>query len=369
MASKRKLSGAESRKSKWQRELLRSAEATESITTYFARTACSAVSTSEGCRTLVTTGTSAESKSLTAPDTCTSQPEVLSDLVSVDRADRLEIIQGANIAVGITTSSNEGEALCSSSLEHPTLSSPQGDSVPSTSNHLTGVVALYRLLHPLAMITKCLQGKAVDIVKAFRDIQEVKHDFQCLRDGVDMEFQAIYNQAERLGQSVGVEPSLPRIAKMQMYRMDKPPPSEICGCTPCFVKSGPLLRLKNETRWSACYYAYLAAVVTGVIGDAKQSREMFLETAKLVKKKNNNVEKFCYRRNTLIELHTDSLTLNYKTAASPLMSLEAQLMAVEVVYLWRAVSFCGDVVRLQLLEVLQDPLPPKAQPFHHALSP
>ena len=52
------------------------------------------------------------------------------------------------------------------------------------------------------MITKCLQGKAVDIVKAIRDIQEVKHDFPCLRDGVDMEFQAIYNQAERLGQSV-----------------------------------------------------------------------------------------------------------------------------------------------------------------------
>ena len=82
---------------------------------------------------------------------------------------------------------------------------------------LIGVVVL-RLLHPLAMITKCLQGKAGDIVKAFRDIQEVKHDFQSLRDGVDMEFQAIYNQAERLGQSVGVEPSLPRIAKMQMYR-------------------------------------------------------------------------------------------------------------------------------------------------------
>ena len=45
MASKRKWSGAESRKS--MRELLRSAEAIESITT-FARTACSAVSTSEG---------------------------------------------------------------------------------------------------------------------------------------------------------------------------------------------------------------------------------------------------------------------------------------------------------------------------------
>ena len=48
MASKRKWSGAESRKSKRQRELLRSAETIESITTFFARTACSAVSTSEG---------------------------------------------------------------------------------------------------------------------------------------------------------------------------------------------------------------------------------------------------------------------------------------------------------------------------------
>ena len=145
MPSKQKWSGAESRKSKRQRELLRSAEVTESITTYFARTACSAVSTSEGslisalpdsdwfnciyiyigCCTLMTTCTSAESKSFTAPDTCTSQlnvAAVLSDHVSVERADRLEIIQDANIAVGITTSSDEGEALCSSSLEHPALS-------------------------------------------------------------------------------------------------------------------------------------------------------------------------------------------------------------------------------------------------------
>ena len=37
-------------------------------------------------------------------------------------------------------------------------------------------------------------------------------------------------------------------------------------------------------------------------------------------------------------------------------------MAVEVVYLWRAVPFCGDVVRLQLLEVLQDPLPQRHSP-------
>ena len=45
MASKQKLSGVESRKSKQQRELSRSAEATTSITAYFVRTCttCSAI--------------------------------------------------------------------------------------------------------------------------------------------------------------------------------------------------------------------------------------------------------------------------------------------------------------------------------------
>ena len=42
-------------------------------------------------------------------------------------------------------------------------------------------------------------------------------------------------------------------------------------------------------------------------------------------------------------------------------------MAIEVIYLWRALPFCGEEVRRQLLEVLQVPLPPEAQPFHHAL--
>lgn len=55
-------------------------------------------------------------------------------------------------------------------------------------------------------------------------------------------------------------------------------------------------RLKNETRWSACFYAYLAAVTAGVSGDLKQAREHFLQCGKLVKRKNNNMEKFCTRR-------------------------------------------------------------------------
>ena len=83
---------------------------------------------------------------------------------------------------------------------------------------IIGVVTLYRLFHPLAMITKSLQGKAVDIVKAFKDIEAVKGDYHAVRSGVVNEFCKIYDQAERLGKLVGVEPIMPRIAQRQSHR-------------------------------------------------------------------------------------------------------------------------------------------------------
>ena len=51
-----------------------------------------------------------------------------------------------------------------------------------------------------------------------------------------------------------------------------------------------------ETRWSACFYPYLAGLFAGMIRDLKQARELFLQCGKLVKRKNNNLEKFCARR-------------------------------------------------------------------------
>lgn len=119
---------------------------------------------------------------------------------------------------------------------------------------------------------------------------------------------------------------------------------------PCYI------RLKNETRWSACYYAYLAAVLSGVTGDLKQSRELFLQTTKLVKRKNNNLEKFCSRRGGW-----------FKKGETPLMLLETQLMAVEIIYLWRALPFCSVATKQQLLDTLSIALPPGAQPIHAAL--
>ena len=83
---------------------------------------------------------------------------------------------------------------------------------------IIGVVTLYWLFHPLAMITKSLQGKAVDIVKAFKDIEAVKGDNYAVRSGVVNEFSKIYDQAEHLGKLVGVEPIMPRIARRQSHR-------------------------------------------------------------------------------------------------------------------------------------------------------
>ena len=41
---------------------------------------------------------------------------------------------------------------------------------------------------------------------------------------------------------------------------------------------------------------YIHVVMTGVMGDSKQSRELFLQSGQLVKRRNNNLEKFCFRR-------------------------------------------------------------------------
>ena len=68
------------------------------------------------------------------------------------------------------------------------------------------------------MITKCLQGKAVDIVKAFKDTEAVKGDFHAVRSGVVNEFSKIHDQAERLGMLVEVEPLMPTIVQRQSHR-------------------------------------------------------------------------------------------------------------------------------------------------------
>ncbi len=49
------------------------------------------------------------------------------------------------------------------------------------------------------------------------------------------------------------------------------------------------------------------------------------------------------------------------------MAVEMLLMAVEVIYLWRALPFCSLKVKQELLDKLNSPLPSGAQPVHQAL--
>ena len=49
------------------------------------------------------------------------------------------------------------------------------------------------------------------------------------------------------------------------------------------------------------------------------------------------------------------------------MAVEMLLMYVEVIYLWRALPFCSNEVKQQLLDKLSAPLPAAAQPVHHAM--
>uniref|UniRef100_A0A8C3GZU1 Tetratricopeptide repeat domain 39C n=1 Tax=Corvus moneduloides TaxID=1196302 RepID=A0A8C3GZU1_CORMO len=55
-------------------------------------------------------------------------------------------------------------------------------------------------------------------------------------------------------------------------------------------------RLKNESRWSQCYYAYLTAVCQGATGDVSGAQNVFKEVQKLFKRKNNQIEQFSVKK-------------------------------------------------------------------------
>uniref|UniRef100_A0A8C2IVB9 Tetratricopeptide repeat domain 39C n=1 Tax=Cyprinus carpio TaxID=7962 RepID=A0A8C2IVB9_CYPCA len=55
-------------------------------------------------------------------------------------------------------------------------------------------------------------------------------------------------------------------------------------------------RLKNESRWSQCYYAYLTGVCQGASGDLEGAKTVFQDVQKLFKRKNNQIEQFALKR-------------------------------------------------------------------------
>uniref|UniRef100_A0A8C1M6A7 Tetratricopeptide repeat domain 39C n=1 Tax=Cyprinus carpio TaxID=7962 RepID=A0A8C1M6A7_CYPCA len=99
-------------------------------------------------------------------------------------------------------------------------------------------------------------------------------------------------------------------------------------------------RLKNESRWSQCYYAYLTGVCQGASGDLEGAKAVFRDVQKLFKRKNNQIEQFALKRAD--RLRKVSLTREL-----------CVLGVVEVLYLWKALLNCSSS-KLQLMnQVLQ----------------
>ena len=87
---------------------------------------------------------------------------------------------------------------------------------------LIGLVSLYRLLHPLVGITQKLQGRSIDVVNAYKEVDGCIKDMEHVRENIDAEFKVIYQQAERMAAKVNVDPTIPRSAARQMHRNNVP---------------------------------------------------------------------------------------------------------------------------------------------------
>ena len=60
-----------------------------------------------------------------------------------------------------------------------------------------GMIALYRLLHPVAGIMQKLQGCTIDVIDAYQNVNTCIEDIQLLRENVDQEPDVIFKQAVR----------------------------------------------------------------------------------------------------------------------------------------------------------------------------
>uniref|UniRef100_A0AAY5EJV2 Tetratricopeptide repeat domain 39C n=1 Tax=Electrophorus electricus TaxID=8005 RepID=A0AAY5EJV2_ELEEL len=113
-------------------------------------------------------------------------------------------------------------------------------------------------------------------------------------------------------------------------------------------------RLRVESRWSQCYYAYLTGVCQGAAGDLDAACCVFKDMAGLYRRKHNQIEQFSMRRAE-------------ELSKLPPTKERCILAAIEVLYLWKALPNCSDS-RLQLMvEVLQHVDDPSSSGLKHLL--
>ncbi|XP_037314615.2 tetratricopeptide repeat protein 39C-like [Pungitius pungitius] len=99
-------------------------------------------------------------------------------------------------------------------------------------------------------------------------------------------------------------------------------------------------RLKTESRWSQCYYAYLTGVCHGATGDLEGAVAVFGEVERLYKRRNNQIELFSMKRAE--KLKTSSLSKEL-----------CILSVIEILYLWKALPNCSAAKLKTMTQVLQ----------------
>uniref|UniRef100_A0A3Q3X1P4 Uncharacterized protein n=1 Tax=Mola mola TaxID=94237 RepID=A0A3Q3X1P4_MOLML len=99
-------------------------------------------------------------------------------------------------------------------------------------------------------------------------------------------------------------------------------------------------RLKTESRWSQCYYAYLTGVCQGATGDLQGAASVFKDVQKLFKRKNNQIELFSLKRAE-------------KLRSASLSSELCILSVIEILYLWKALPNCSTGRLQTMMQVLQ----------------
>ena len=72
----------------------------------------------------------------------------------------------------------------------------------SNFNFIIGLISLYHLIHPFTIITKKLQGRSIDVVEAFNEVESVVD----IELNIDIEFATIYNQAMRMVERMNITP-------------------------------------------------------------------------------------------------------------------------------------------------------------------
>ncbi|KAM9720152.1 tetratricopeptide repeat protein 39C-like [Menidia menidia] len=99
-------------------------------------------------------------------------------------------------------------------------------------------------------------------------------------------------------------------------------------------------RLKTESRWSQCYYAYLTGACQGATGDLEGAAAVFKDVQRLFKRKNNQIEVFSMKRAE-------------KLRSSSLSKELCILSVIEILYLWKALPNCSSAKLQTMTQVLQ----------------